>query len=147
MTPLSCSLQIERYSACTHPKLHTFVVFVTETSAKAQPSMMLSRGPTALPNSVTRSQRSLQQHAAHLGHCKPRLQQTFAHIRLSRAAGIVVRYKGDGHASSTEAAAEAEMMTSAGVAAAGGVDLQSSGKGRSASMQKLKTQVDEMASK
>jgi hypothetical protein len=109
--------------------------------------MMLSKGPTTLSASVTRSQRSVQQHTPALGHCKQRLQQSFAHIRLSRAAGVVVRYKDEAHASSVEAAAEAEMTTSAGVAAAGGVELQSNNKGRSASMQKLKIQMDDMASK
>jgi hypothetical protein len=66
----------------------------------------------------------------------------------------MVRYKSDADESAPTsssdaaiaAAAKTEMMASAGVASASGVDLHSNGKSHS-SLNKLKTQVDSMASR
>lgn len=97
-----------------------------------------------------------------LGQAAP--QQATTHRRTLRCgrplphqqqrgrAAVLVRYKDDGqsHASSSEAAAETEMAASAGVAAVGGSEPQrmSDDKGRrSAALQRLKSQVDEMGSR
>jgi hypothetical protein len=73
---------------------------------------------------------------------------------MQRSPTHVVRYKAESEtdassASSSETAAEAEMLASASIAAANGTDMHESAQhGRSsAGLKKLKAEVDGMASK
>lgn len=97
--------------------------------------------------------------AQHNPTCCPSLSPLLRHPRChnsNRAKhACIVRYKADSEegapTSSSDAAiaaaAKTEMMASAGVASASGVDLHSNGKSHSSSLHKLKTQVDSMASR
>lgn len=97
-----------------------------------------------------RGTRPLQQHTAQAF----RPPQSFRAAKLQRTTSHVARYKADSdtdasNASGHEAAAEAEMLTSASIAAASGTDMhESAQRGRSsAGLKKLKAEVDGMASK
>lgn len=96
------------------------------------------------PDSVLRANRPGRPHLS------PLLRHPPCTLSSRPKRACIVRYKAEPEdgatTSSSQAAAKTEMMAVVGVASASGVDLHSEGRSHS-SLQKLKTQVDNMASR